>query len=93
MLTEAMVDKAICYYEEYGVVTEYMMQFQRSLTRKLFQIMRESECEGIENAIETEYVIYKNGIRDDYYEVIYNSKRFANADEVNDFLIQNHLHV
>ena len=50
--------------------------------------MYEAGCEGIEHAIETELVF--NG-REEYFEVLYDSSRFANKDLVQEYVVKTNL--
>lgn len=87
-VSQEILEKAIWYYENFGVVTQRATLLGRGIFRKLSIAMNEAGCDGIENAIETELVF---GNRNDYFEVIYDSDRFTSIDKLKEYVEKNNL--
>ena len=89
-ISQEILNNAIWYYETHGIVIQRTVELEldRGLFRKLRSAMYEAGCEGIEHAIETELVF--NG-REEYFEVLYDSSRFANKDLVQEYVVKTNL--
>jgi len=87
---EDILNDAIWYYENFGVVTQRHTKLGREAFRKLFIDMKATGREGIESAIDTELVF---GDYDDYFGVIYNYDHFPNPDKdkLKEYVIKNRL--